>query len=166
VTDHRWLSLAVVHLLGPLALLSACQQAPRPEAFPAVAPPQPLAMMPAYAERRILVSVQFGYGDSSIRQESIPVLDALAEALKSERLRGVSYEINGHTDLRGNFAYNIALSGLRAKSVSDYLRTHSVEVPPIRAQGFGPLQLLHPHQPFNPENRRVEIVALGSWTIQ
>jgi outer membrane protein OmpA-like peptidoglycan-associated protein len=168
VTDRPRPGLAVAYLLGPLALLAGCQPAaPKVaavpavaapvQAFPTVAAPQPAA----YAERRILVSVQFGLGDSSIHRESILVLDALAEALNNERLRGVSYEINGHTDLSGNFAHNIALSGLRAKAVSDYLRTHGVETPPIRAQGFGPLQLLHPHHPFSPENRRVEIVALG-----
>src|SRR4051794_426189 len=102
----------------------------------------------------------------SVRSRFRSLINAFAQALNNERLRGVSYEINGHTDLSGNFANNVALSGLRAKSVSDYLRTHRVESPPIRAQGFGPLQLLHPHHPFSPENRRVEIVALGPLMTQ
>ena len=71
------------------------------------------------------------------------------------------HEINGHTDLGGNFAHNIALSAMRAKSESDFLKNNGVHVPPIRAQGFGPLQLLYPSEPFNTGNRRVEIVALG-----
>jgi flagellar motor protein MotB len=50
---------------------------------------------------------------------------------------------------------------MRAKSVSDFLRHSGVQVPPIKAQGFGPLQLLYPSEPFNTGNRRVEIVALG-----
>ncbi|PPQ34639.1 hypothetical protein CCS01_10015 [Rhodopila globiformis] len=160
-------ALPVARLLGPLVLLAACQRVPPPapplpQAFPIVAAPQPpAAPAPAYTERRILVSIRFGFGDFSIRPESIPVLNALVEALNDARLRGVAYEINGHTDLRGNFAYNISLSYLRAKAVSDYLRSHGVMSPPIRAQGFGPLQLLYPQRPFSPENRRVEIVALG-----
>jgi len=158
--------VAVARLRALLALLTACQHTAQMQAFPTIAPPQPAAMVPTYVERRILVSVQFGFNDASIRPESVPVLNALAQALNNERLRGVSYEINGHTDLSGNFANNVALSGLRAKSVSDYLRTHRVESPPIRAQGFGPLQLLHPHHPFSPENRRVEIVALGPLMTQ
>jgi outer membrane protein OmpA-like peptidoglycan-associated protein len=116
---------------------------------------------PTSADRKILLTVQFGLGKYSIRADSLPTLYSLAVALKDERLRGVSYEIDGHTDLRGSFAYNIALSALRAKSVSNFLRNHRVQVPPIRAQGFGPLQLLYPTDPFNPNNRRVEVVAVG-----
>jgi outer membrane protein OmpA-like peptidoglycan-associated protein len=78
-----------------------------------------------------------------------------------QRLHGVSYEINGHTDLRGSLSHNIALSALRAKSVSEFLRNSGVQSSPIRAQGFGPLQLLCPTEPFNPANRRVEVVAIG-----
>jgi outer membrane protein OmpA-like peptidoglycan-associated protein len=149
-----------------LAALSGCQQAPRqigpaPAVFQAVPAPPVLAVAPANAERRILVTVQFGLNDYSILPEAYPLLNNLVAALKDERLRGVSYEINGHTDLSGKFAHNVALSAKRAKSVSNYLRNGGVQIPPIRAQGFGPLQLLYPTEPFRPGNRRVEIIAIG-----
>jgi outer membrane protein OmpA-like peptidoglycan-associated protein len=120
-----------------------------------------LPSAPAYPERRILLSIQFGFNDYSIRPESFATLNNLVAALLDERLRGLSYEINGHTDLTGNFGHNIALSAMRSKSVSNYLRDKGVQTPPIRAQGFGPLQLLYPTQPFNPENRRVEVIAIS-----
>jgi outer membrane protein OmpA-like peptidoglycan-associated protein len=130
-------------------------------ALPTVPAPPLLAIAPSQPERRILLSVQFGFDDYSIRSESYPTLGNLAAALKDDRLRGVAYEINGHTDLGGNFSHNVALSALRAKAVSDFLRNSGVQVPPIRAQGFGPLQLLHLDRPFDPQNRRVEVIATG-----
>jgi outer membrane protein OmpA-like peptidoglycan-associated protein len=130
-------------------------------ALPTIPPPPVLAIASSHAERRILLSVQFGFDDYSIRPDSFATLNNLAAALKDERLHGTAYEINGHTDLRGNFSHNIALSALRAKAVSEFLRNSGVQDPPIRAQGFGPLQLLYPDQPFDPENRRVEVIAIG-----
>jgi outer membrane protein OmpA-like peptidoglycan-associated protein len=159
------LKAAILPLVGLLVALCGCQQAAlNVAAMPTVvkiAPASPPAVGPTYAERRILLTIQFGFDEYAIRPDSFPTLDNLAVALNDERLRGVSYEINGHTDLRGNFAHNIALSALRAKSVSNYLRDNGVQNPPIRAQGFGPLQLLYLAKPFNPGNRRVEIVAIG-----
>jgi len=124
--------------------------------------PATVAVVPGIAERRILLTVQFDFDQYTIRSDSFETLNNLAIALNDPHLQSLSYEINGHTDLKGNFSHNIALSALRAKSVSDYLRGHGVLIPPIRAQGFGPLQLLYPTEPFNPGNRRVEVVALGS----
>jgi outer membrane protein OmpA-like peptidoglycan-associated protein len=124
--------------------------------------PATVAVVPGIAERRILLTVQFDFDQYTIRSDSFETLNNLAIALNDPHLQSLSYEINGHTDLKGNFSHNIALSALRAKSVSDYLRGHGVLIPPIRAQGFGPLQLLYPTEPFNLGNRRVEVIALGS----
>jgi OOP family OmpA-OmpF porin len=148
-------------MLGLAGLLCGCQVVtPVAATAPTVAVVTP-ALSQSSTERRILLTVQFGLDQYSIRPAALPTLNNLAAALNDSRLNGVSYEINGHTDLRGNLSHNIALSALRAKAVSDYLRRSGVQVPPIRAQGFGPLQLLYPTEPFNPENRRVEVIALG-----
>lgn len=146
-----------------LVLLSACQQLPQVSTTPfqIVPAPAPLSGGQFTSERRILVTVNFAFDQFLIRSDSFPTLSNLATALNDPRLRGASYEINGHTDLKGNLAHNIALSALRAKSVSDFLRDHGVQTPPIRAQGFGPLQLLYPTEPYDPRNRRVEVVAIG-----
>jgi outer membrane protein OmpA-like peptidoglycan-associated protein len=161
VRNFKSTFLAMFGLLAPLA---GCQQSPSPMSLPAavqLAPAPSAAAASIYADRRILLTVHFDFNAFSIRPDSIPTLNNLSVALNDPRLHGVSYEINGHTDLGGNFAHNIALSAMRAKSVSDFLRNSGVQVPPIKAQGFGPLQLLYPSQPFNTGNRRVEIVGLG-----
>jgi outer membrane protein OmpA-like peptidoglycan-associated protein len=149
-------------------VLCACQHAQVPLAalptsaavLTVPAPPQ-FPVAPTYPERRILLSVQFGLDEHTIRPESFATLNNLALALQNERLRGLSYEINGHTDLTGSFGHNVTLSAKRSKSVSNYLRGRGVQTPPIRAQGFGPLQLLYPADPFNAGNRRVEVIAIG-----
>jgi outer membrane protein OmpA-like peptidoglycan-associated protein len=161
VRNWRSTSLAMFGLLVPLA---GCQQSPslmmsQPAAVQVT--PAPSSAASIYVDRRILLTVHFGFDAFSIRPDSIPTLNNLSVALNDQRLHGLSYEINGHTDLGGNFAHNIALSAMRAKSVSDFLRHSGVQVPPIKAQGFGPLQLLYPSEPFNTGNRRVKIVALG-----
>jgi outer membrane protein OmpA-like peptidoglycan-associated protein len=141
-------------------VLSGCQRAPsQVVALPTIPAPAVLAIASPRAERRILLSVQFGFDDYSIRPNSFVTLNNLAAAMKDQRLYGTAYEINGHTDLGGNFSHNIALSALRAKAVSEFLRNSGVQIPPIRSQGFGPLQLLYVDQPFSPENRRVEVIA-------
>ncbi len=156
-------------LIAGLLLMTGCQgptvqavQAPMVAPVTQLVPAPPvLAIAPNSSEHRILVTVQFGLNDHTIRPESFPLLDNIVAAMKDERLRNVSYEIDGHTDLRGKLSYNIALSALRAKAVSDYLRNAGVQTPPIRAQGFGPLQLLYAKDPFNAGNRRVEIIAIS-----
>jgi len=155
---HVWSSLWMV------VLCSACQQVPQTavSGLQLIPAPATVAVVPGIAERRILLTVQFDFDQYTIRSDSFETLNNLAIALNDPHLQSLSYEINGHTDLKGNFSHNIALSALRAKSVSDYLRGHGVLIPPIRAQGFGPLQLLYPTEPFNPGNRRVEVIALGS----
>jgi outer membrane protein OmpA-like peptidoglycan-associated protein len=54
---------------------------------------------------------------------------------------------------------NVSLSQLRAQSVVQFLAARGVPLANMKAQGFGPLQLLDPGNPASPANRRVEIVA-------
>ena len=81
-------------------------------------------------------------------------------AMNDRRLAGYHFDINGHTDITGRLAYNIALSILRAEAVVDYLASRGVPRDVMRAQGFGPLQLLDPANPRSGVNRRVEIVSI------
>jgi len=111
------------------------------------------------AERRIISSVAFEFDSYRIRPDSYAALDNTAVALNDPQLAGLLFEINGHTDVIGRFGYNVALSSLRAGAVLQYLAARGVPPDRMRAQGFGPLQLLDPYNPRDPFNRRVEIVA-------
>lgn len=112
-------------------------------------------------ERRIMLTVNFDFDSYRVRPESYAVLDNVAVALVDQRLRGATFEINGHTDITGRLGYNLGLSMLRAGAVVDYLSARGVPPASMRAQGFGPLQLLDPANPASGVNRRVEIVAIG-----
>lgn len=137
--------------LALLALVSACAPMPQPQA--AYDAPQPTF------ERRIITAINFNFDSYRIRPDSYALLDNAAVALNDPQLAGLRFEINGHTDVIGRLAYNIALSGLRANAVVDYLAARGVPRERMRAQGFGPLQPLDGYSPASPLNRRVEIVA-------
>jgi outer membrane protein OmpA-like peptidoglycan-associated protein len=127
------------------------------EVISAPAPPGRADM----SERRILLTVNFAFRSHRIRPDSYSVLDNVAAALQDERVSGSAAEINGHTDVTGQLGYNIALSFLRARTVMGYLHRKGVPSQRMRAQGFGPLQLINAANPRDPANRRVEVVSVG-----
>ena len=120
-------------------------------------PGQSVATTP---DRTAVISVNFNFDSHTIRPEYYPALDAVAQALVSQQLAGYSFEITGHTDRAGRFAYNIALSVLRARAVVDYLAARGVDPSRMRAQGFGYLAPLDPGSPYSPVNRRVEVTSI------
>lgn len=119
--------------------------------------------------RGILVSlpgdVTFDYDKSTIRADARPTLDKLAELIKAQNPPGVAVE--GHTDAKGNDAYNQKLSDARAMAVRDYLiSVRTVDGTKLATKGFGELKPVAPNQ--TPEggddaagrqkNRRVEVI--------
>ncbi len=104
----------------------------------------------------------FEYDSAIIKAESFSLLDEVAGILNdNEEITLV--EIQGHTDDKGDDAYNLELSQQRAEAVRRYLIEHG-EVDPARlqARGYGES---HPLQPNTSEtaratNRRVEFHIL------
>ena len=66
-------------------------------------------------------------------------------------------EIIGHTDDTGTFNYNELLSVKRAKTVSSYFISKSIDSSRIKTKGVGATQ---PKSNMKSENRRVEIVFI------
>ncbi len=83
----------------------------------------------------ILENVYYDTGKATLRPESFPSLNDLAELLllKPE----VEMEIYGHTDNVGGAKYNIKLSQGRAESVMTYLIEHGIEAHRLTPIGFG-----------------------------
>ena len=121
---------------------------------------QPYAYEAGPGDRRVIVAVNFDFNSYRIRPDSFAALDNAAIALNDPRLYGLTFEVNGHTDLSGRLGYNIGLSNLRATAVAEYLAARGVPRERMRPQGFGPLQLYDAYDPRSPANRRVEIVAV------
>ena len=105
--------------------------------------------------------VLFDFDKAVIRADAAPALAKAAEVLKSYPTAKVS--IGGHTDAKGEDAYNDALSLRRAKVVADRLSAPAGR--PLEAEGFGERRPVapnaHPDGTDDPEgrqrNRRVEI---------
>jgi outer membrane protein OmpA-like peptidoglycan-associated protein len=109
----------------------------------------------------ILDVIYFEYDKAVILPKSFPILDAVAATVKGNPSIQL-IEIQGHTDERGDDAYNLDLSDRRAKAVMKYLVDHGVEEKRLTAQGYGetqPLDRRHVEAAWA-KNRRVAFLIL------
>jgi outer membrane protein OmpA-like peptidoglycan-associated protein len=80
--------------------------------------------------------VYFDTDQVSIKVESFPLLDEVAQLLADHpEVQGL--RIEGHTDSRGDDAYNLQLSKDRAAAVLSYLVSRGVTPDRLESQGFG-----------------------------
>jgi len=109
----------------------------------------------------ILDMVYFEYDKAIIKKESYPILDAVAATLQGNPSISL-IEIQGHTDERGDDAYNLDLSDRRAHSVRDYLIGKGVDEKRLTAQGYGETQPLdrNHNEAAWAKNRRVAFLIL------
>lgn len=106
-----------------------------------------------------LYGIYFDHDKASIKQESGPALQEIAQLL-TKRAQLKLYVV-GHTDLTGTLAYNIGLSRQRAESVVKALvKNHGIAAARLIPQGVGPLApvLTNQDEPGRAKNRRVELV--------
>ena len=104
------------------------------------------------------LSIQFEFGSAKLLPESRPLLDNLAKAINSDKLRGFTFVLEGHTDIIGSAEYNQKLSDQRASSVLAYLASKGVSKERLKSLGKGSTELLMPDKPDAAENRRVRII--------
>ena len=108
--------------------------------------------------------VLFDFDRSDIRPEAIPTLQTLVRLIASTGSGPIRVE--GHSDSKGDDAYNQTLSEQRAASVGTWLSSHGVAGDRLRTSGRGETQPIAnnemPDGSDNPqgrqENRRVEVV--------
>jgi len=84
----------------------------------------------------------------------------LGQAMASSGLAGKSFELVGHTDTQGDFAYNEKLSQRRADSVRGFLmREFKIAAARLTAVGHGEREPLYPGEAESDHtlNRRVEV---------
>jgi len=109
--------------------------------------------------RQLDLNVQFDFDSARLTPESIALLERLSQALLSERLQAQRFRVEGHTDGKGQAAYNQQLSARRAAAVVQYLAQQGVQTDRLQALGKGFSELLKPEDPLAADNRRVRIVA-------
>jgi len=111
----------------------------------------------------ISMRVQFAYDSDELENEAILSLRALGAALRDERLKNYRFEIIGHTDAKGSAEYNLELSKRRAAAVVEHLVFfHNVDRDRLVAIGMGEEDPVNKGDPDAGENRRVEIINVGS----
>ncbi|MGE0547670.1 MAG: OmpA family protein [Kofleriaceae bacterium] len=109
----------------------------------------------------ILDMVYFEYNKAVIKSQSFPILDAVAATLQGNPSI-MLVEVQGHTDERGNDAYNLDLSDRRAHAVEKYLVDKGVEASRLTAQGYGETQPLdrRSNEAAWAKNRRVAFLII------
>jgi len=103
-------------------------------------------------------SIEFDTGKTTFKPASIAVLNELLDQIA---VSGLSVQINGHTDSKGNPEANLALSKKRAEAVANFLRANAPSNFPaerISTRGFGDTQPIG----SDAQNRRVEIVLYST----
>lgn len=109
---------------------------------------------------RASILFSFVTGSAELTGQARSALDVLAGAMKSERLNGARFSVEGHADPRGNDDANQRLSTARAEAVREYLvGKHGLAADRLEAVGRGSSQLLNKDDPAAAENRRVTIVT-------
>jgi len=123
-------------LLGDARMLAkeaeGCQPPPpvaQPEPVPAPAPPQPGKVC-------ISLNVQFDFDKADVKAKYHDVIGKVAEFMK--KYPTTTATIEGNTDNRGKYSYNMKLSERRAESVRNYLiEKFGIESSRLSTKGYG-----------------------------
>lgn len=107
-----------------------------------------------------LTGVTFDFDKATLKPESAPLLEKAVAALK---VVPGDVEVQGHTDDRGDAAYNLKLSSARAKTVLDWLVAHGVAAKRLGSSGYGLTQPIADNgtELGRAKNRRVQLVRKG-----
>lgn len=105
----------------------------------------------------VLHGIAFDFDSAVLREESMPLLDRLAQSLSADAAERVVIE--GHTSSEGDEDYNRALSERRAAAVVDVLVARGVEAGRLAAAGVGEGRPLasNDDEAGRAMNRRVEV---------
>jgi outer membrane protein OmpA-like peptidoglycan-associated protein len=106
----------------------------------------------------VFKNIEFDFGKATIKQESLPVLNEIAQALKDNDK--IEIIIRGHTDDVGTTEYNLKLSEKRAIAVKDELIKNGISYKRLKAVGYGkslPL-VANDSEENRKKNRRTEFV--------
>jgi outer membrane protein OmpA-like peptidoglycan-associated protein len=112
------------------------------------------------------ISINFDYNSDKIGPAATPAVQEVGKALVSPKLAGGTFIVAGHTDSKGNDAYNQQLSERRAEAVKAYLvMRYKIPAANLVAVGYGKTRLKNEKNPLAPENRRVQVVNMMATTV-
>lgn len=85
--------------------------------------------------------IYFDLDKSNIRPDAKIELDKIVEIMNDNPT--IEIELGSHTDCRSSYAYNIALSGRRAKSSAEYIKARITNPERIYGKGYGESKLIN-----------------------
>jgi len=118
-----------------------------------------------FTEKEIIIleQVNFDFDKDTIKAESLPLLDEVANTILYHP-EILLIEVQGHTDSKGNDAYNQDLSQRRVNSVVKYLASKGVTVEILKPVGYGEAKPIASNSTAagRAKNRRVQFVILDT----
>ncbi|MDR1657230.1 MAG: OmpA family protein [Deltaproteobacteria bacterium] len=110
---------------------------------------------------RLALQILFDFDKDILTSDDRDVLDTLGRAITSSELAGGRFLLEGHTDAKGSFDYNIDLSRRRALACQKYLVEHfGIPSSQLLTEALGESRPLPNIDPEDGRNRRVEVVNL------
>lgn len=111
-------------------------------------------------------NIHFEFNKATIRSESFPILNDVAEVLKDNPKLNILIE--GHTDAVGGIDYNQKLSDRRAQSVKSYLVSKGVAAGRLSTKGRGKLAPIASNDTAvgRALNRRVEFLIVNPEAVK
>jgi outer membrane protein OmpA-like peptidoglycan-associated protein len=107
------------------------------------------------------VEIHFGRGSAMLGTAAVSQLRALGADLGKPEHKGAGLLVAGYTDASGGDAYNQRLSERRAGAVKRFLVTRfNVPDDTVIAVGHGKAQPKNAADPYDGENRRVQVALL------
>jgi len=116
-----------------------------------------LYISPREKEELITLDITFSSGSPDLTANSFKVLDDFIDYINARP--DVDIQLEGHTDIGGDAAANMALSQARVETVEEYITKNGVKKNRVTTKAFGETQPLSTER--TPEaiaaNRRVEV---------
>lgn len=112
-----------------------------------------------------LKDILFDFNKATIQSGSLSKVDAAATIIKGAKAE--NFLVTGHTDAKGNAAYNLKLSRERAASVVKALEARGVNGAQLKSVGVGSKEATVPATASNAErqvDRKVEVRAISGDT--
>jgi OmpA-OmpF porin, OOP family len=107
-------------------------------------------------EKIVLKNIFFDFDKWDLKTPSYPELNRVLEYLKEDKIEKIA--ISAHTDSVGDPAYNMTLSGKRAKSVMDFFIKNGISRDRLSFKAYGETQPVVPNdtKENRAKNRRVD----------
>jgi len=107
---------------------------------------------------KAILYINFDTGKSTIKKESLPIIDQIIEMMK--QAVDVKLSVEGHTDSDGSNESNLKLSEARAKSVLDAIVKEGIDASRLSSAGFGEEKPIDDNntEEDKAKNRRVELI--------